>query len=119
VPVPWTADPPAFGFTSGTPWLPPPAEFGARSVAAQEGDSESTLELFRAAIARRPAGKFAWRASPEGTISFTRGEVVCLVNVAAGPVQLPGGDVVIRSDTGEGALTAGSAAWVTLHAAQS
>jgi len=118
VPVPWTPDPPAFGFTSGTPWLPPPAEFGARSVAAQEGDSDSTLELFRAALADRPAGAFAWRSSPEGTLAFTRGELVCLVNIDGAPLWLPHGDVVVRSDAGEGALTAGSAAWLSPHAAQ-
>ena len=34
VPVPWTAEPPGFGFTTGSPWLPMPAAFGEQSVEA-------------------------------------------------------------------------------------
>jgi alpha-glucosidase len=118
VPVPWTSEPPRFGFTSGTPWLPPPPEFGARSVAAQDGAPGSTLELFRAALAERPSGTFSWRDGAAGTLWFTRGALECVVNVEAEPVPLPEGDLVVRSDAGEGALAAGSAAWVRPRAAR-
>jgi alpha-glucosidase len=109
--VPWTPDPPGFGFTSGKPWLPMPAGFGARSVAAQDGDAGSTLALFRAALAQRPTGDFAWRDAPEGTLSFMRGDTVCLVNVAAPPLPVDG--VLIRSDASGGDLPAGAAAWLS------
>jgi len=118
VPVPWTSAGPAFGFTSGTPWLPPPADFGLRSVAAQEGDPDSTLELFRAALAHRPAGAFAWCESAERTLSFRRGELVCVVNVGAESVPLPDGNLIVRSDAGQGSLAAGAAAWLSPRAAR-
>jgi alpha-glucosidase len=111
IPVPWTPDPPGFGFTSGKPWLPMPAGFGTRSVAAQDGDAGSTLALFRAALAQRPTGDFAWRDAPEGTLSFMRGDTVCLVNVAAPPLPVDG--VLIRSDASGGDLPAGAAAWLS------
>jgi alpha-glucosidase len=118
VPVPWTDEPPAFGFTTGTPWLPMPAEFGSRSVAAQVGRGDSTLELFRAAIANRPTGALAWHTSGEGTLSFARGNTVCLVNVDSDPVPLPEGEGVLRSDAGDGPLPAGAAAWIRSPAAR-
>jgi alpha-glucosidase len=113
VPVPWTGEPPAFGFTDGTPWLPMPSEFGPRSVEAEQGVAGSTLELFRTAIARRPTGPLVWRETPPGTLSFARSDLVCVVNVDGDPTPLPEGDVVVRSDDGDGALAAGAAAWIT------
>ena len=117
VPVPWTSDPPAFGFTSGAPWLPMPGTFGARSVAAQQGDPDSTLELFRTALANRPTGAFTWCESEDGTLSFTRGELLCMVNVDGEPAVLPDGDVVVRSDSGARLLGRGAAAWLRPRAA--
>jgi alpha-glucosidase len=111
--VPWTADGPGYGFTAGEPWLPAPDGWGARSVAAQSGDPGSTLGLFRAALARRPGGAFAWRDSPAGTLVFARGDVVCAVNVSGEPLALPAGELVLASEpVGEGLLPAGAAAWV-------
>jgi alpha-glucosidase len=113
VPLPWTTEPPSFGFSDGSPWLPMPRELGARSVEAEDGDAASTLELFRAAIAERPSGAFEWHESPEGTLSFTRDGLLCLVNVDAEPVPLPAGPVVLRSDDGEGSIAAGAAVWIS------
>jgi glycosidase len=50
-PMQWDASPNG-GFTSGSPWLPPvdPAE---RNVAAQRGDPQSLLNLYRRLIAAR------------------------------------------------------------------
>ena len=97
VPVPWTSEGPSFGFSSRAPWLPQPAAFAARSVAAQEGVEGSTLELFRAALARRPTGGFTWVDSPPGTIVFTREGVVCAVNVDGEPWSLPEGAVELAT----------------------
>jgi len=113
VPVPWTPDAPGYGFTTGTPWLPAPAGWGERSVAAETGDAASTLELFRAALAARPDGRFAWRASPAGTLVFERGGLVCAVNVDGEPLRLPDGEVVLASEPLDGGgLPAGASAWV-------
>ena len=118
VPVPWSPDAPAFGFTTGTPWLPMPEEFGAHSVAAQDGQAGSALALFRAAIASRPSGALEWLESAAGTLAFARGDTVCVVNVDGDAVPLPEGDLVLRSDSGTGPLAAGAAAWFTLPAAR-
>ena len=50
VPLPWTVDGPSFGFGSGGAHLPQPAWFGPQSVAAQESDPSSTLQLYRRAL---------------------------------------------------------------------
>ena len=67
VPLPWTTEPPTFGFTDGEPWLPMPEDWGLLSVEEQERDPDSTLSLFRCRappaaaprpvrLAREPAG---------------------------------------------------------------
>jgi alpha-glucosidase len=113
VPVPWTEEPPSFGFTTGSPWLPMPAFFGAASVAAEEADDRSTLELARAAIARRPSGSFAWRESAPGTLVFERSGMVCAVNVDGEPTPLSDGDVVLASEPLGDMLPPGAAAWIS------
>ena len=50
-PLPWTATPPAYGFSTGEPWLPFVADAAELSAAAQAADPRSTL-----AFARRLAG---------------------------------------------------------------
>ena len=115
VPVPWTEEPPAYGFSTGEPWLPLPAHWGAKSVEAQEGDPRSTLELYRAALALRPGGDFAWEGSPPGTLVFRRDGVLCAVNVDGGPLELPPGEVLLASGPLEdGRLPADTAAWIRL-----
>jgi alpha-glucosidase len=55
IPMPWDADAPPFGFApaGSTPWLPQPSDWGSRSIAGQDGDPESTLELYRSALRLR------------------------------------------------------------------
>ena len=57
VPIPWTKEPPAFGFTDGDPWLPMPQDWDAVSVEAQEGraglDARAVPLGAAAAAARR------------------------------------------------------------------
>ena len=113
VPIPWTREPPAFGFSDGRPWLPQPASFGSASVEAEREDDGSTLALVRAAIARRPRGAFAWRESPPGTLVFARDGVTCAVNVDGAPLPLRDGDLLLASEPVGSTLPAGAAAWVT------
>ncbi len=95
---------PGFGFTSGTPWLPIPEGWGAVAADAQRRDAGSTLALWRAALALRRAtpalreGGFRWLEAPDGVLAFERGEVRCLVNVSAEPLELPPGELLLRSD---------------------
>jgi alpha-glucosidase len=116
VPLPWNDEAPALGFSAAPPWLPQPAAFAARSVAAEQEDDSSMLALVRAAIDARPSGPFAWRESPPGTLVFTRGDVTCVVNIDGLPLQLPPGTVKLASEPPEGLLRPGSAAWVAANA---
>ena len=126
VPIPWTPDPPGYGFTAGTPWLPIPGTWGGLCVAAQERDEESTLALYRRALAARRAspavrgGSFAWRESRAGTLAFDRATeeetVVCIVNVSAESADVPRGELLVASRLGaNGLLPPNSSAWVRLR----
>jgi alpha-glucosidase len=64
-PMPWNADAPHAGFTSGQPWLPVPDAHIAAAVSAQENDPDSTLNFARRLIAWR-------RRQPQ----LTRGDIV-------------------------------------------
>jgi alpha-glucosidase len=114
VPIPWTSEPPTFGFTDGEPWLPLPSGWGPLSVEAQQDDPASTLSLFRAALRLRPRHEeFAWRESPEGTMIFERGDLTCLVNVDAPGLELAAGELVLASEPGiTTTLPPDTAAWI-------
>ncbi len=53
VPLPWTSAGVSFGFGDAAPHLPQPAWFSDVSVAAQDVDADSTLSLYRRALALR------------------------------------------------------------------
>ena len=53
VPLPWTAGGPSFGFGTAPSHLPQPAWFAAHAVVVEESDAESTLSLYRRALALR------------------------------------------------------------------
>jgi len=116
VPIPWTREPPRFGFTTAEPWIPIPDDWSGLSIEAQDGDPDSTVTLYRRAIeVRRGLGDapLAWRESPRGTLVFERGTFVCAVNVDADSLVLPEGEPLVASrpdvvDT----LPPNSAAWV-------
>jgi alpha-glucosidase len=112
VPIPWTEEAPGFGFSTGEPWLPMPADWGSRSVDAERADAGSMLELVRSAIAARPAGGFSWLDSPAGTIAFRRGDLECLVNVEAEQQRLPRAKFLLTSEPLDGTLPTGTAAWL-------
>jgi alpha-glucosidase len=123
VPLPWTAEPPGYGFTAGSAWLPLPDAFGLLAVAQQEADAGSTLALHRRALAARRAspalreGSFAWLDSPPGALVFERRSrdetVVCAINLDTEPLPLPEGEIVLASALDlEHALPAATAAWI-------
>ncbi|MGK7753052.1 MULTISPECIES: alpha-amylase family glycosyl hydrolase [unclassified Roseovarius] len=58
VPIPWTEEGNAFGFTSGTPWLPMRWSEGA-SVQAQSQDNGSVLNFYKILLHLRRAHRFA------------------------------------------------------------
>ncbi|MEU3500784.1 glycoside hydrolase family 13 protein [Streptomyces hundungensis] len=96
VPIPWTVEGSSYGFGSGGSWLPQPASWGRLSVEAQSGDPDSTLELYRRAIAARRAhpglgagSEVRWLDAPEGVLAFARDGFVCTVNLTGRLVSLP------------------------------
>ncbi|MFC4035284.1 glycoside hydrolase family 13 protein [Streptomyces polygonati] len=107
VPIPWSGSEPPYGFgprTGGPSWLPQPLSWAGLSVEAQTGDPESTLELYRAAIALRRehpalgAGTgVTWLDAPDGVLAFRRDSpdpddargFVCTVNLTGTAVALP------------------------------
>ncbi|MFG3256105.1 glycoside hydrolase family 13 protein [Streptomyces sp. NPDC048172] len=87
VPVPWERTGSSYGFGDGGSWLPQPEGWGELSVAAQTGDPDSTLELYRTALRLRrerpelgAGDAVEWLPAPEGVLAFRRGGFVCTAN---------------------------------------
>lgn len=133
VPMPWTANgAPGYGFTTSTPWLPTPPEWGTRSVEVQEQDPESTLHLYKRALSlRRSLPAFSdptihWLAAPDNCVVFVRGSrnlVACAVNMGprAEEVSLEGH--VMLGSSGDATMAKGrvelppsTAAWLAIGA---
>lgn len=127
VPIPWSGTAPGFGFSTGQPWLPIPAQWADLTVESQLGQLGSTLELYRSAIQlRRTRPEFAgagvqWLPAPADCLSFSRpGGLVCVLNTSATEVPLPPGEVLLTSSSRpvvEGRLPADAAAWLSPPAA--
>lgn len=123
VPLPWSGDAAPYGFGTGTPWLPQPGHWGPLTVAAQDGDPDSHLTLYRAALAVRgshPAlgeGTLTWVSSDAQVLHFSRGEgFECLVNFGETPVELPAGAQVLvaSGDVSSGVLDTDTAVWLAV-----
>ena len=126
VPLPWTGDAPAFGFSpTGESWLPQPEVFGELAVDRQTGVEGSTLEMYRRALRlRRELGLGRPDAPVEfledlagGLLGLTRGEVVVLVNTAEQTLPLPAGledaELLVASGPVEpGTIPADGALWL-------
>lgn len=96
VPIPWTVDGPSHGFGPGGSWLPQPAGWGDLSVEAQTGDPDSTLEMYRSAIALRrdlpglgAGDDVTWLDAPDGVLAFAREGFVCTANTTGDAVTVP------------------------------
>jgi alpha-glucosidase len=129
VPLPWAGVEPPFGFSPAgahrAPWLPQPAQWKDRTVAAQEGDPSSMLELYRTALHVRrgePAlgdGSMRWLSAPTGVLAFARDPgFVCVANLSDASTPLPASDgVLLASGPLDGeALPPDTTAWLRLRA---
>jgi alpha-glucosidase len=125
VPLPWSGAAPPFGFTTGRPWLPQPADWAGRTVEAQEADPGSTLQLHKSALLLRRqrealrTGDFRWQEGPPGCLVFARStaeeSIVCAVNVGREQAPLPAGELLLASGpTVEGGLPPDTSAWIAL-----
>ncbi len=103
VPLPWTCQGTSFGFGSNGSWLPQPTSSGEVSVEAQQDDPESSLSLYREALAQRQTwniddGGVTWRTADPGLLHFARGNGwECAVNFAESDRAVPPGQVVLSS----------------------
>ncbi|WP_404430333.1 glycoside hydrolase family 13 protein [Microbacterium lacus] len=129
VPIPWTADAPAYGFSpTGEAWLPQPAEWATLSRDTQVGDADSTLNLYRTLISARRAhnlgaGLLEWlEGFGDDIVAFRNGNVTVIGNTGGAPIVLPEGlaqgTVIATSGplgfTGTGtALPADTTVWIT------
>jgi alpha-glucosidase len=122
VPLPWSGESPPFGFgpPGSTPWLPQPAAWRSYTAETQAGDPESMLELYRAALRIRreepgfAAGPMRWLDGMPGALVFERGpDLACAFNLSGGPIDLPGGNVLLASIPLEARrLPVDGAAWI-------
>jgi alpha-glucosidase len=116
VPIPWTLDGSSCGFGSEGSWLPQPDDWGTLSVEAQRDVQGSTLELYKGAIELRrrllQGEPFEWRRWSSDVIAFSRGPVVCAVNLGDSPVSLPPGEVILASGRLHDGLPPDTAVWM-------
>ncbi|MGI5467329.1 glycoside hydrolase family 13 protein [Streptomyces sp. CA-132043] len=127
VPIPWSGDHAPYGFSpdgaAGEPWLPQPPLWRELSVAAQEGDEDSMLALYRRALRTRrdhPAlgdGPMTWLDTPAGVLALRREPgFLCLVNLSAEPYPLPEHEEVLLASgpLADGRLAPDHAVWLAL-----
>jgi alpha-glucosidase len=124
VPLPWRGSRPPFGFTTAAQsWLPIPADWGALTVAAQDGDPDSTLSLYHAAIALRRSlpdltgTEFEWMPAPadvlpEQCLSFRRGSMIVLLNAGEVAVPRPDGELLLSSGPVGAEIPPATCIWV-------
>ncbi|MGC5027115.1 glycoside hydrolase family 13 protein [Tsukamurella sp. DT100] len=123
VPLPWQGTLPPYGFsTSPDTWLPMPDDWKDLTAEAELEDLDSTLTLYRTAIElRRMRPEFRgdaieWYGAPRpGALAFRRtdGRLTCVLNASDGPVELPGGEVILSSaPLVDGLLPPNAACWL-------
>ncbi|MGH8959884.1 MAG: glycoside hydrolase family 13 protein [Jatrophihabitantaceae bacterium] len=122
VPIPWAGTEPPYGFTTGTStWLPMPQGWGPSTVEAEEADPDSTLHLYRRALALRRSlpdmtdSELEWSDSPVGALAYRRGSIAIALNAGSEPLPLPAGEVLLASGPlTEGTLPGTTSAWIRL-----
>lgn len=117
VPLPWTRTGPSYGFGKGGSHLPQPGWFSEYSVEAQEGQADSTLTLYRTALALRPemqGGSLEWLESGRDDVLRLRRRTdwEVLTNFGTVPFPLPGGDVLLTSGPSGATLPGETTVWL-------
>ncbi|BDU11457.1 alpha-glucosidase [Aurantimicrobium sp. INA4] len=120
VPLPWEAEETNFGFgAAGEPWLPQPEVYRAYSRDLEEADPDSTLSLYKAALAGRKElrlgeGELEWiEGTPENILGFRNNDVTVFINYSEDDFALPAGKIILDSaDSSDGILKPASAVWL-------
>ena len=129
VPLPWSSNPEgAFGFSNDeslTPdkaWLPQSSWWGKFSVDSQDGLENSTLNMYREALAIRKVeqglgdGDMEWIEAGPDVVAFERpGGFACYINFGAA-IQLPANSQILLASgaTIGHTLPTDTAAWLRL-----
>jgi alpha-glucosidase len=120
VPLPWEAEETNYGFgPAGEPWLPQPEVYRAYSRDLEEADPDSTLSLYKAALAGRKElrlgeGDLEWiEGTPENILGFRNSDVTVFINYSEDDFALPAGKIILDSaDSSDGILKPASAVWL-------
>jgi alpha-glucosidase len=118
VPLPWSGKEPPFGFGTGTPWLPQPADWKNLTVESQQNDQNSMLTLYRNGLRIRRThlgdGTLTWLDTPPGVLAFSRESLICVTNLTPDPIELPPYDELLlaSSPLDDGLLASDSTAWI-------
>ena len=124
VPLPWSGSEPPFGFSppnaTHDPWLPQPKDWQSLTVEAQEDDPASMLALYRAVVRVRRTeaslgdGPMTWLDLGPQVLAFVRGDVTCVVNFGADPIDLPAHTdvLLLSSPLDAGRLPRDCAGWL-------
>lgn len=126
VPLPWTRTGDSLGYSpTGKSWLPQPADWSRLSREAQREDPDSTLSLYRRALALRRfhalgSGSLAWAEDfmSQGCISFLNNDVLVLLNMGTSSVEFPYLPVLLHSEPAQaspGILNPEEAIWLHLQ----
>ena len=127
-PMPWSADAPGLGFTTGEPWLPFGDDARGLAVDVQEDDPDSTLTAYRRLLATRRAllaeglpDTVELLDTSDDVLAFRRGPLLAALNTAGEPVQLrvPAGAALLAAtaagaevDGDEVTVPAASTVWL-------
>jgi alpha-glucosidase len=107
VPMPWQADAPNLGFSTGRPWLPQPEAYAPLAWDRQREDPASVLMLWTEALRLRRAldlgaGELRWLSEPDAAgLVFDRGSLRVTANIGDVDLELPpDAEVLLSSDPG-------------------
>jgi alpha-glucosidase len=119
VPLPWTASGSSFGFGTGGAHLPQPDWFASHSVEVQEAQEDSTLSLYRRALALRSqfqtAETLEWLETGRSDVLAIRrpNGWTSVTNFGTEAYKLPAGQVLVSSSPLEaGSLPQATTAWL-------
>jgi alpha-glucosidase len=115
VPLPWQSKGESYGFSMGIPWLPMPKNWSDRSVAVQEDDEDSFLNLYKKSLEIRKKHRalqpderrdvstsLKWLSLGSEILAFSRGfEFLLLANFRDQPCDLKvSGEILLASQLG-------------------
>jgi len=117
VPLPWQGGGESNGFSSMAGWLPQPDSYTELSRQSQEGSPDSTLNLYKKALALRSelglgSGSFSWLKT-SGYLSFENNGVRVLHNFTKSPLAMPDGDILLRSGSSNSEIASNETVWIS------